>query len=195
MHTSSLTPDQALQTLLDGNRRFCTGKAVHPHQSAGRRSEVVAGQHPLAMVLCCSDSRVPPEVLFDQGVGDIFVVRNAGNIVDDVVLGSLEYGAEHLGANLILVLGHTRCGAVTAAVQGGEAHGHIHRIINTIMPAVAATRGEAGDAILNATRANVRRVVRDIQGCWPILAEMATKGQLKVAGGLYHLDSGEVELV
>lgn len=195
MHTTSTTPDDALKMLLDGNWRYANGLATHPRQAADRRAEVVAGQRPFAMLLSCSDSRVPPEVLFDQGIGDLFVIRNAGSIIDNVVLGSLEYGAEHLGVNLVMVLGHTKCGAVTAAVQGGKTPGHIGSVVNAIRPAVAASQGQIGDAVLNATIANVRLTVNAIRSCEPILAELIRKDQLKVVGGLYHLDAGVVDLV
>lgn len=194
MHASSVTPDQALQMLIDGNRRYITGKAEHPHQSEERRAEVLAGQHPFVTLLSCSDSRVPPEVFFDQGIGDLFIIRNAGNIVDDVVLGSIEYAAEHLGVPLIMVLGHTKCGAVTATVQGGEVPGHIGSIVKTIQPAVAASKDEPGDAVLNAIRANVRLMVEQIKNCEPILAELRHHGKIMVVGGLYNLDSGQVEV-
>jgi carbonic anhydrase len=152
---------------------------------------VVAGQSPFAVILGCADSCVPPEVFCDQGLGDLFVVRNAGNVVDEVVLGSLEYGVEHLGAPLVVVLGHTQCGAVTAAVQGGHAAGHIGSIVDRRQPAVAAASRQAGDAVLNAIRANVQQAVAALQACQPILAEAVKLGQLKIVGGLYHLDTGE----
>jgi carbonic anhydrase len=195
MHTSSITPDQALQTLVAGNQRYTAGQAEHPRQSAERRAAVLAGQQPFAALLSCADSRVPPEVFFDQGIGDLFIIRNAGNIVDDVVLGSLEYGAEHLGIPLIVILGHTRCGAVTAAVQGGKAHGHIGSLVKTIQPAVAAVQGQPGDAVLNATLANVRLTVDQIKTCAPILSKLVKQGKLMVVGALYHLDTGVVEML
>lgn len=195
MHTSSISSDQALQMLIEGNRRYTNGKAEHPHQSGERRAEVLAGQHPFVILLSCSDSRVPPEVFFDQGIGDLFIIRNAGNIVDDVVLGSIEYAAEHLGVPLVMVLGHTKCGAVTATVQGGEVPGHIGSIVETIKPAVAASKGQPGDAVLNATLANVRLMVDQIKHSHPILAEMVQHGKLNVVGAVYHLDSGAVEVL
>lgn len=195
MHSSSVTSDQALQMLIEGNRRYTAGKAEHPNQSGERRTEVLAGQHPFAIVLSCSDSRVPPEVFFDQGIGDLFIIRNAGNIVDDVVLGSIEYAAEHLGVPLVMVLGHSKCGAVTATVQGGEAPGHIGSIVETIQPAVDASKGQHGDAVLNATLANVRLTVDRIKKCEPILAELEQHGKLMVVGAFYHLDTGAVEVL
>ncbi len=195
MHASSVTADQALQMLIEGNRRYTTGKAEHPHQSGERRIEVLAGQHPFVTILSCSDSRVPPEVFFDQGIGDLFIIRNAGNIVDDVVLGSIEYAAEHLGVPLVVVLGHTKCGAVTATVQGGETPGHIGSIVKTIQPAVTASKDESGDAVLNAIRANVRLTVDQIRKSEPILVEMGQHGKLLVVGAIYHLETGDVEVL
>ncbi len=195
MHTSTVTAEQAKQMLIEGNRRYTGGAANHPHQSAERRAEVAGGQHPFAVLLSCADSRVPPEVFFDQGIGDLFVIRNAGNIVDDVVLGSMEYAVEHLGTPLIVVLGHTRCGAVTATVQGGEAPGHIGSIVETIQPAVEASKGAQGDAVLNVTLANVKLTVETIRNSQPILAHAVEHNGLAVVGALYHLESGEVEFL
>lgn len=194
MHKALYTPAEAKQMLIDGNRRYTSGQAAHPNQSGERRTEVLAGQHPFVALVSCADSRVPPEVFFDQGIGDLFIMRNAGNILDDVVLGSLEYGVEHLGISLIVVLGHTKCGAVTATVQGGEAPGHIGSIVKTILPAVEATKDQEGDPVLNATLANVHMSVAALKECEPILSEKVKAGHLEVIGGLYHLDSGEVEL-
>lgn len=195
MHTPSVSAEQALHLLVEGNQRYTANQAAHPHQSAERRAETLGGQHPFAIILSCADSRVPPEVFLDQGIGDLFIIRNAGNIVDEVVLGSMEYAVEHLGVPLIVVLGHTKCGAVTATVQGGEAPGHIGSIVATIQPAVEASKGAAGDAVLNATLANVRLMVEKVQQCEPILAEAVHHQHVKVVGALYHLDTGAFELL
>jgi len=195
MQPTTITPDIARQTLVEGNRRFASGLATHPHQSTSRRMEVLGGQRPFAVILTCADSRVPPEVFFDQGIGDLFVIRNAGNIVDEVVLGSIEYAVEHLGAPLVVGVGHTKCGAVTATVQGGEAPGHISSIVTTILPAVQATRGQAGDTVMNVTLANIHNMVAAIQTSQPILAEAVRHNHIQVAGAMYHLDSGKVEFL
>ena len=107
-----------------------------PNQGVERRKELVEGQHPFAIILCCSDSRVPPEVIFDQGLGDLFIVRTAGNVFDNIALGSIEYAVEHLEVPLLVVLGHGQCGAVTATVEGGHAPGHISNVVEAIQPAV-----------------------------------------------------------
>lgn len=188
-----LSPSQARAQLAEGNRRFATGNARHPHQSARRRAEVVDEQHPFAVILSCADSREPPEIIFDQGIGDLFVIRNAGAIVDDVVLGSIEFAVQKLGPRLVLVVGHTTCGAVTAALQGEAAPGHLGSITAAIRPAVEASRAATGDPLLNAVKENVRRTVEQIRRSEPVLAAAVRTGRLEVSGALYHLDRGEVE--
>lgn len=180
-------PD-ALTRLERGNARAAAGRPRHPNISSARRLEVAKGQHPFAVVVSCSDSRVPPEVVFDQGIGDLFVVRTAGNVVDDVALGSIEYAVEHLGPSLIVVLGHERCGAVTAAIGGGEAPGHVAKIVEAIRPAVESTANVEGDRVDAAARENVRRVAEAIESDAPVAERHAT-----VVGMLYDLDTGRVE--
>lgn len=187
--------DAAWQQLLAGNQRYVAGTPARAHQDAGRRSEVAKGQHPLAVVVGCADSRVPPELLFDQGLGDLFVVRVAGEVVDDAALGSIEYAVEHLGAGLIVVLGHERCGAVGAAVAGGEAPGHLPALVQAIAPAVAAVRGEPGDPNENAMRMHASLVAKSLAASAPILAERVREGQLKVVAARYDLDDGTVTLL
>ncbi len=187
----------AKQQLVDGNKRFVQGNLMHPNQSIERRNEVAQAQHPLAIVVGCSDSRVPPEVVFDQGIGDLFVVRVAGNILNDENIGSVEYAAEHLGAPLVIVLGHQRCGAVTAAVKGGEAPGHIEDIVKAIEPAVDEAKKKCGkcDLVEKAAHINVQRAVRQLRTSEPLLAEMVKSGKLTVAGAFYDLDSGTVNFM
>jgi carbonic anhydrase len=192
---ATITADDALARLRAGNERFVAGDLSHPNTGPDRRAEVAKGQVPFAIIVGCSDSRVGPEVVFDQGLGDLFVIRTAGNVVDDVALGSIEYAADHLGAPVILVLGHTRCGAVSAAVAGGEAHGHIGSIVEKIKPAVEETRGKPGDPVDNAVRANVRHVVRQLRGASPILSKLVKAGKLRVVGACYDLDTGRVEFL
>jgi carbonic anhydrase len=189
---TNITADDALARLKAGNERFVTGKVVHPNAGADRRADVAKGQKPFAIVVGCSDSRVGPEVVFDQGLGDLFVIRSAGNVVDDVALGSIEYAADHFAVPVILVLGHTRCGAVIATVAGGEAPGHIGSIVEKIKPAVEETKGKEGDAVENAIRANVRNVVNQLRNATPILSGLVKSGKLKVVGECYDLDTGKV---
>jgi carbonic anhydrase len=193
--TAVITPEQALARLMEGNKRYTSSHLNHPHESADWRHSLSKAQHPFATILACADSRVPPELLFDAGLGDLFVVRVAGNIASDAVLGSIEYAAEHLGTSVILVMGHESCGAVQAAIGGGEPKTHIERLTSAIDPAVARAKKEKGDLIANAVRLNVEMVVEQIRTSKPILADLAAKGRVKVAGAVYDLDSGVVNLL
>ena len=193
--TAPVPHDESLKRLKAGNERFIADHATHTTKDAKRRAEVAQGQKPFAIVVSCSDSRVGPEVVFDQGLGDLFVVRTAGHVVDDVGLGSIEYAVEHLGAAFILVLGHERCGAVAATVAGGEAHGHIPAIVKAIKPAVAKAKGKPGDAVDNAVHAQVLEVVGQLQKAAPLLADRVKAGKLKVVGARYDLDTGRVEVI
>jgi carbonic anhydrase len=147
--------------------------------------------------LSCSDSRVPPEIIFDQGIGDLFVVRVAGNIVDKIEIGSIEYGASHLGTPLLMVLGHTKCGAVTAAVKGGEVHGSIAGLIDKIKPVAEKTRAERkdlseDDLILKTIKANIFKTIEDIFRSSPEIRTRVREGKLKVIGALYDIETGVV---
>ena len=150
----TITPDEALNRLKAGNQRFVSSKDSASKPVAARRAETAAGQNPFATIVGCADSRTAPKIVFDQGIGDLFVIRTAGNLVDDYALGSIEYAVEHLGVRLIVVLGPERCGAVTAALAGGSAPGHINALVRDIQPAVAATKGKQGDRLANAIHAN-----------------------------------------
>jgi carbonic anhydrase len=191
----SVNADMAQKMLLDGNKRYVESKVVHANQSAKRRTDVANGQNPFAVILSCSDSRVPPEILFDQGIGDLFVIRLAGNVVDDMALGSIEYAVEHLGCQYIMVLGHERCGAVAAAVKGGHTPGHIPAIVKAIAPAVDKSRYKPGDMAENAMRENVAQVVHELKTSFPILEERVQKRTLTVTGARYDLDDGTVAIL
>ena len=193
----SITPDLALQQLMEGNLRYAQGNASHPHQSLERRAELVSGQHPFAVILGCSDSRIPPELIFDQGLGDIFVIRTAGEVVDNASLASIEYAVEHLGVPLVMVLGHDSCGAVTAAVQGGEAEGHLGSLMDFILPAVEQAReaGEGSDLLNSSIDNNIFNIVKELQESQPVLSEKVKAGELMILGAHYHLDSGEIEIL
>ncbi|OPY49674.1 MAG: carbonic anhydrase [Methanosaeta sp. PtaU1.Bin112] len=183
--------------LMDGNERFASGNATHPHQSEERMSELLSGQHPFAIVVGCSDSRIPPEVIFDQGMGDIFVIRTAGQVMDNVTLASIEYAAEHLNVPLVVVLGHDSCGAVTAVVKGGEVPGHLNSLVDYIQPAVdeAKAAGNEDQLLNNSIDYNVKNIVEQLSTSEPILSEAVEKGKLTIVGARYHLDSGEVEIL
>ncbi len=188
-------PDQLWTGLLEGNRRFVSNQAVHPHQDAATRAALAASQKPNVVVLACADSRVAPEVVFDQGLGVLFVVRVAGNIPDDHILGSIEYAVEHLGSRLIVVLGHERCGAVSAAVKGGHVEGHVASLLEALAPAVASTKEMRGDQVENAMRANVIRSADQIRTAPPLLRRWVAEGKIKVLGARYDLGSGTVERI
>jgi carbonic anhydrase len=194
--TTDMTSDQALQALMDGNKRYVAGTLTHPHQDLQRISEVSSGQTPFAIILSCADSRVVPEVMFDQGVGDIFVIRVAGNVAtDDTIIASMEYAVAMLGAPLLMVLGHQSCGAVGAAVQGGDLPGHLNSLVQAITPAVEQAKSQPGDTVDNAINANVRLMVEKLQTMEPIFADKVRSGALKVVGARYSLANGAVELV
>jgi carbonic anhydrase len=196
-HFVGLDPDEAFKQLTEGNKRFVSGHVKGPNRSPARRAELAGSQHPIAVIVSCSDSRVPPELLFDQGFGDIFVVRTAGNIVDSIALGSIEYAVDHLGTKLVVVLGHKRCGAVTAAMQGGDAPGNIKTLVETIKPAIEkgkAKHAGHGDLLDTCVKTNVKLVAEKIRTTAPILSEAVDDGMLRVIGAHYDLDSGLVSM-
>ncbi len=199
---AAIGPDQALKKLVDGNLRYVENRMTLPKSSdAPAREKLARGQSPYAIVLSCSDSRVPPEIIFDQGLGEIFVVRVAGNVPDPIVLGSIEYGAEHLKSPLIVVLGHRRCGAVTAAVDAeGSPEGNIGAILKAIAPAVAQARKEApgkdkAALVETAVIDNVKRVAQSLTHDSPVLHELAREGKIRIVGAEYDLDTGKVALI
>jgi carbonic anhydrase len=191
--TVATSPEAALQALLGGNNRFCDGHLLRPHEDDSRRESLVAGQRPIATIFSCSDSRVAPELIFDQGLGDLFVIRVAGNSLDDDVLGSIEYAVEHLGTQLIVVLGHEQCGALTAAVKAVHEGNHIDALLRALNAAVHNPKGMPGDRVDNAVRENVRIVVDELEKSQPVLANLHKKGTLKIVGAEYHLQCGRVK--
>lgn len=192
---TSLTAEQVLERLLEGNKRFVAGTVTHPNQSIERRTELAAGQQPVAIVLTCADSRVAPELYFDQGLGDLFVLRNAGHVLDDHIIGSIEYAIEHLHAGLVVVVGHAKCGAVAATVAGGHAPGHIHSIIESIEPAFESVKNQVGDKVDHTVRANARRVAAILGRVEPIVGEAVKNGKVKVVAARYDLATGQIEIL
>ena len=193
-----VSADSALKRLVEGNHRYVSAKAERPNQTSDRRAEVAKGQHPFAIVLACADSRVSPEVVFDQGLGDLFVVRLAGNVISDEVIASIEYAVAHLGSTLVVVLGHQRCGAVKAAVDtkpDDVAEGHLGSLIKKIQPAVAQVKGLPGDLLDNAIRANAELVTQQLRGTAPILSKMVAEKKIEIVAGRYDLDSGKVDFL
>ena len=184
--------DAVLRELKAGNDHHVAKRYQHPHQTAARQRELVATQSPHAIILSCADSRVAPEIILDQGLGDLFDVRVAGNIASDTELASIEYAAEHLHTPLLVVMGHQRCGAVTAAAESGEAGGHLPSLLALIRPAVERAKTQPGDLIDNAVRINVENVVAQVRGSTPILAPLVDRGALTVVGAVYSLDTGKV---
>lgn len=198
-----LTADQALERLKEGNRRFVEGKTIHPRQDPARIREVAKGQKPFAIIVGCSDSRVPNEIIFDQGLGDLFIVRTAGQVSAAASFGSVEFASAVLGANLIVVLGHTECGAVAAACNYQKpVPGHIITLVNAIKPAAITVEklvkmGKLSkEQFVNAAvRENVRLQVEQLQRLEPILAELVRTGQIKIVGAIYDLATGKVEFL
>ncbi len=206
--TGGVTAEIALGKIQAGNQRFTSGHMNWSGQDLARRSLVASGQNPHTIVLTCADSRVSPEILFDQGLGDLFVIRVAGNILDTNSVASIEYAAEHLHTPLLLVMGHERCGAVAATLDlfkkrvNGENSGHageddknISALLNQLMPAVRGVAGNDGDFLANAIQKNVELTVHDVVYRSPLLAKKLTAGEFRIIGGVYDLDSGQVEFL
>ena len=197
-----LSADEALRELLEGNERFVTGKRLTPRGRPEDFQALAHGQFPEAVIVSCADSRVAPEILFDVGVGDIFVVRVAGNVVGGtgaVVKGSIEYAIAELNVRLVVVLGHSGCGAVKAAIQHlddkDSLPGTINGLVELIKPAVAKSKGLPGDPLENAIRQNVEIGVERLRGLDPILAPLVKAGTVKVLGGVYDLFTGRVTMI
>lgn len=189
-----ITPDKALQELLNGNERFVKRKRRNPNQTYSRLVEVAKGQKPFASVLGCADSRVPSEIVFDQGLGDLFVCRVAGNIATPEEIGSLEFGSLVLGSKVIMVVGHERCGAVDAAIKGAQVPGQIGSLLEAIKPSVESSKGKKGDKLENACKANVLAQIEKLKSS-SVLSELIKAEKLKIVGGYYDLDTGKISLV
>ncbi|MCR5878765.1 carbonic anhydrase [Phenylobacterium sp. J367] len=193
------SPEQAMTRLMAGNGRYVAAKATHPNGDAARRRLVAAGQTPFATILACADSRVAPELIFDQGLGDLFVVRVAGNVVDDAILASIEYSVIHLGSNLVMALGHERCGAVKATADALDGHGSpedadtkIGALAALIAPAVRAVPAGTVDRVDAAVSLNAAQAAAEIfAGSRPLRARVLA-GQLKIVAARYDLDDGKV---
>lgn len=195
-------PDAVLAKLIEGNKRFAKGELTHPGRKPEDFAPLAEGQAPLAIIVGCADSRVSPELVFDQGVGDLFVVRVAGNVVNNagaLVKGSIEFAVAELGARLIIVLGHGKCGAVKAAIDHIDANdtlpGAIRELVDLIRPAAASVRGKPGDKLQNAIEANVLKGVERLKTLDPIVSGFVAKGEVKVVGAVYELHTGLVKLI
>jgi carbonic anhydrase len=197
---SGIAPTEAIKLLQEGNARYVAGTAQHPHSNLERAKETAEhGQHPFVTILACSDSRVPLAVIFDQGIGDIFSVQAAGNVSGLAQLGSVEYGVAHAGTRLVVVLGHTKCGAITAACTGGGHEGNIEYLIQKIDPAVKHTQtvtGKSGNEIIEPTcRNNVFLQIENLKANSEILANAVKKGELVIVGAIYDIETGKTEFL
>ncbi len=189
------TADEVMERLEQGNLRYVNGQLERPGDDGGRRTALTGGQEPFCCILGCSDSRVPPEILFDAGLGDLFVIRVAGNIYSDDVSGSIEYAVDHLHTPVVVVLGHQSCGAVTAALQGMKAEGDIQTLVNAIQPAVDATADETEDRLDKTIRLHAKMVAVQLMDDEPVLARAHREGRVRIVPAYYHLDSGKVEFL
>jgi len=187
---ASVPADAALAKLKEGNLRFATSEVSQGKPTAARRTETAQAQHPFAIIVACADSRSGPELVFDQNLGELFVVRTAGNLIDDHALGSIEYAVAYAGARLIVVLGHTRCGAVTAALESDHAPGHIDSLVRDIQPAVIAAKGKPGDALDATITENARLVAAQVKAK-AALGDLAK--EVRIVSAIYDLDTGKIE--
>lgn len=189
------TADEALEMLLEGNRRFLSCTLEHPNHCEESRERLVEGQEPIACILTCADSRVPPVDIFDQGLGDLFVLRVAGNIVNDQILGSIEYAVSHLHCPLVMVLGHTSCGAVGAVAGGARLGGHIASLTPPIDAAIKKVKGQDGHLVNNASMELAKNMATRIAESEPYVADLVASGKVRVVAGFYDLHSGKVEML
>mgnify|MGYP000844817263 CR=1 FL=1 len=192
---SPLHHDQALERLLIGNRRYIAMRQLHPRQTVMHRQTLVEGQHPFAAILSCSDSRVPSELVFDQGLGDLFIVRTAGHAINELVLASLEYAVFALHVPLIMVLGHGQCGAVTAVMQATELPGHLPHLADSLRPAFDMVDPSAADAVDQAVRASSRFTAKYLETGSAVLQEAVQKGEMKIIPAYYDMSTGSVEIL
>lgn len=190
-----VSANEAIKRLLDGNQRFINQKRKYPDQSLERLRLVAKAQYPFAAILGCADSRVPAEIVFDQGLGDLFVVRVAGNVVSDTVIGSLEYSTTVLGSQLIVVLGHKRCGAVAEAIKNEPLPGRIGLIIEGIKPSVERVKLRTGDIMQDAVIANIQYQTEKLQEKSTILANLLREDKLKIVSACYDIDTGKINII
>lgn len=196
--TPSVPADQGLQMLIEGNKRFVADALTSLDSLVHERGQLASGQSPFAVIVCCSDSRVPPEIIFDQPPGRLFVVRTAGQVIDEAARSSIVYGTDYLKAPLVLVLGHSQCGAVAAslaAIKGDTIPGYAYRLAEGIGSAVQSVLNKPGDQLDNAIRANIEWGVDQLQTAEPVLAADVRSGQVTIAGAYYDLASGEVSIL
>ncbi|MDP2302916.1 MAG: carbonic anhydrase [Ignavibacteria bacterium] len=189
----SISSEEALQKLVDGNLRFVNGASINPNQSSQDIERLSKGQYPFAIILSCSDSRIPPEIVFDQGLGDLFVIRTAGEVVDSIGIGSIEYAAEHLHVSLIVVLGHGKCGAVTAAHSDGEVEGYLNKIVNDIRNNISSVNREENNSLEKAIDVNTKSITHQLRESKPVISELVEHGKVKVVPAYYDITTGKVD--
>ncbi len=189
----NLSSEEALKKLIDGNTRFVELEMQHPDETKNRRSEMMKGQHPFVVILSCSDSRVPPEIIFDQGLGDIFEIRNAGNVLDKHTIGSIEYAVMHLGVKLIVIMGHQDCGAVAATLSGTHETKYIESLKRSIEPAVKKCEKEGNVSSDAVVKAHVILDIQELLSQDTELNKYMIENNVKIVPAYYHLDSGKVE--
>ena len=191
---NNITPDAALNLLMEGNKRFVSGKIRRTNQTLANLRAVSKSQKPFAAILSCADSRVPSEILFDRGFGDLFICRVAGNVVTAEETGRLEFGTLVLGAKVLLVMGHKKCGAVDATIKGAQVPGQIASLLDAIKPGIAKLDPKKADQLEAGVKANVVYQVQKIQES-PVISKLVADGQLKVVGGYFDFDSGKISLL
>ena len=187
--------NEHLRRLMKGNKRYVASHLIHPDQSSERRFVLKHGQHPFAVILGCSDSRVPPEVVFDQGLGDLYVVRVAGNVLDQMIVASIEYAVLHVGVSLVMVMGHSQCGAVAATCNHEQLEGHLPSLTFALNSAFNQAKGQPGNLVENVTLANVSNVTEELKQTGAHFPEMVSEGKLTIVPAYYDIDTGKVNLL
>jgi carbonic anhydrase len=194
---TSLPKSVVLANLIKGNQRFYNSHLLHPHESMQRIHDLADHQNPTAVIVCCSDSRTSPELVFDQGLGDLFVIRNAGNIIGDIDLGTIEYAVQHFHVPLIIIMGHRNCGAIKAYLEHGEAPGHIMYIIDSLRnePEIAELAAKDISESDYYIMANVRHAIARIKSQSPLIADHLQNGTVTIVGAIYDVNNGIVKLI
>lgn len=190
-----MTAEQVLEVLMKGNKRFYEGNMTHKNQSPERVKETKSDQNPVAAIIGCSDSRIVPEIIFDQGLGDLFVIRVAGNTVGNVCIGSVEYAAEHLEVPIVLVLGHTHCGVFKTATKGDDVHHHLGSLVETAKKAVERVKEKDGCITDNAIRENIHILMDKLQYTSPTIDKLVKANNLKIVGAIYDIETGKIEFL
>ena len=193
--SSGISANEALEKLKAGNNHYIKMHLKHPDQNVKKRQELLKGQHPFAAILSCSDSRVPPEIIFDQGLGDLFEIRNAGNVLDNHVIGSIEYAIVHCGVKLVVIMGHEDCGAVKASLAHNKESKYIESITSAINPAIKMSEGTKNNLPTQVAKNNAILIAKELIKDDPIISDYVKNKGVKIIPALYHMDSGIVEFL